>query len=131
MKGQKKNEKAPAQKKRKKWWLWLLLTIFIVIIALIALLPAIISSEMARKTILAKINDAAPGHLDFTDLSIGWLKGVSISDINYQDDLASIKVKVKQFAAKPHFGSIIFGNISFGDTIIDEPIISIDLKEIP
>jgi hypothetical protein len=95
------------------------------------MLPTIISSEMARKTILATINDAAPGHLDFTDLSIGWFKGVSISNINYQDDMESIRVKVKQFAAKLHFGSIIFGKISFGDTIIDEPIISIDLKEIP
>ncbi|MHC4152893.1 MAG: AsmA family protein [Planctomycetota bacterium] len=130
MKTQKKNEKVSAKKRRKKWWLWLLLTILILIIALIVLLPTIISSEMARKTILAKINDAAPGHLDFTDLSMGWLKGVSVSDINYQDDMEGIVVKVKQFAAKPHFGSIIFGKISFGDTIINEPIISIDLKEI-
>ncbi|MHC4186953.1 MAG: AsmA family protein, partial [Planctomycetota bacterium] len=130
MKPQKENEKVPAQKRRKKWWLWLLLTILVLIIALIVLLPTIISSEMARKTILTKINNAAPGQLDFTDLSIGWLKGVSISDINYQDDMESIKVKVKQFTAKPHLASIIFGKISFGDTVIDEPVISIDLKEI-
>ncbi|MHC4271639.1 MAG: hypothetical protein ACYST2_04930, partial [Planctomycetota bacterium] len=130
MKAQKKNEKAPDKKRRKKWWLWLPLAILLLIIALIVLLPTIISSEMISKTLLAKINDLAPGKLDFTDLSMGWFKGISISDLNYQDDLESIKVNVKYFAAKPHLGSIISGKISLGDTVIDEPVISIDLKEI-
>ncbi|MHC4843205.1 MAG: translocation/assembly module TamB domain-containing protein, partial [Planctomycetota bacterium] len=130
MKPQKENEKVPTKKKRKKWWLWLPLAILLLLIALIVLLPTIISSEMVSNTLLAKINDLAPGKLDFTDLSMGWFKGISISDLNYQDDLESIKVNVKYFAAKPHLGSILSGKISIGDTVIDEPVISIDLKEI-
>ncbi|MHC4758466.1 MAG: AsmA family protein, partial [Planctomycetota bacterium] len=125
-----KNKKEPTSKKRKKWWLWLLLAFVLVIVIFIALLPTIVSSEMISSAILAKINDAAPGRLDFTDLSMGWSKGIMVSDISYTDDAEGINVKVKQFAMAPHFGSILLGKINLGETVIDEPVISIDLKEI-
>ena len=37
-------------------------------------------------------------------------------------------VQVKQIATKPHYGSILMGNLSFGQTIIDKPNIEINLK---
>ncbi|MHC4758502.1 MAG: hypothetical protein ACYTE8_07575 [Planctomycetota bacterium] len=130
MNNQKKNKKAPASKKRKKWWLRLLLVFLLVIVTLIALLPTIVSSEMISSAILARINDSAPGRLDFTDLSMGWTKGIKVSDISYTDDAEGINVKVKQFAMAPRIGSILLGKINLGQAVIDEPIISIDLKEI-
>jgi len=129
MNAQKNNQNTTSKKRHKKWWLLILSTVVALLFILILLIPVIISSETARHAILAKINDSAPGRFDFADLTMGWHKGVTVSDIQYDDDTEGINIKVKQLSTNPKFTSLLLGNVALGKTLIDEPLISIHLKE--
>ena len=60
-----------------------------------------------------------------------WLKGVRVTDLSYNDNAGLLSVKVKQIATKPHYASIVAGNLSFGRTTIDQPRVEISLKDKP
>jgi hypothetical protein len=124
-----KNLKDRPQKKNKKRILKLVSVFIVLLIVLVFILvPFLVSSEKGRDFILAKINNSLDGKTDFASLSMGWLKGVKITDFSFNDSLGQTSVKVKQIATKPHYGSILFGGISLGETIIDEPKVEINLK---
>ncbi len=99
------------------------------IVLLLLLVPALISSEKGRTMILARINGSVPGKTDFADLSMGWLDGIRMADFSFNDDAGRLAVQVGQIATKPHYASILMGNLSFGRTLIDKPRIAINLKD--
>jgi len=127
-----KKSKSGSRKKTSTRILKLVLALIVVLIVLVFfLVPAFVSSGKGRQVILAKINDSIAGQTDFADLSMGWFKGIKIADFSFNDSLGQISVRVKQIITKPHYGSIVMGNLSFGETIIDQPKVSVNLKEQP
>lgn len=104
-----------------------LLAVLIVLVLLLA--PVFISSGKGRQIILAKINGAVAGQADFADLSMGWLKGIQVADFSFHDNAGQVSVQVGQIATKPHYGSLLTGNLSFGQTLIDKPRVEINLKK--
>jgi hypothetical protein len=128
----KKKSKSGSRKKTSTRILKLLLLLIVVLIVLVFLLvPVFMSSEKGRRLILAKINDSIAGQIDFADLSMGWLKGVRVADFSFNDNVGQISAQVKQITTKPHYGSIVMGNLSFGETTIDQPKVSVNLKAQP
>ncbi|UCF42994.1 MAG: hypothetical protein JSV99_10475, partial [Planctomycetota bacterium] len=124
-----KNHEAEKRKRPKiKIVVWLLVCVVILFFLVIALLPRLVSSESGRKMILAKINDSIDGEVDFGRLSMGWFKGIRLTDVSFRDSLGQISVAVKQVAARPHYGSILGGSLSFGETIVDEPSVEINFE---
>ena len=102
----------------------------ILIVFVLLLVPVLISSGKGRQIILARINGSIAGKTDFTDLSMGWLKGIKVADFSFNDNAGQISVQVKEIATKPHYGSILTGNLSFGQTSIDTPNVQINLKDL-
>ncbi|MBN2180896.1 MAG: hypothetical protein JW715_03195 [Sedimentisphaerales bacterium] len=106
------------------------LVVILILFVLLAV-PALISSEKGRQIILAKINKSIDGKTDFSDLSMGWFKGIKVADLSFDDTAGQFSLKVRQIATEPHYGSLLIGNLSFGKTVIDEPRIEINLKNKP
>lgn len=126
----KKNSKAGPRKKTATRILKLALALIVVLIVLVLfLVPAFVSSEKGRQIILAKINNSIDGRANFADLSMGWFRGIKVADVGFNDSAGQITVQVRQIATKPHYGSILTGNLSFGETIIDEPKVEINLRD--
>ncbi len=124
-----KNHKAEKRKKLKiKTAVWVLLCVVILIFLVIVLLPWFVSSEMGRRIILAKINDSADGEVDFGRLSMSWFKGIRVSAVTFGDSTGRMSVAARQIATRPHYGSILAGNLSFGETIVDEPRVEINFE---
>jgi len=126
-------ETKPEAKRRKKTRTRTLKLVLILIVVLIVVgflsAPAFVSSETFRKTVLAKINKLVDGHADFASLSMSWGKGINVADVSFNDSAGQVSVAAKQISTKPHYGSLLTGNLSFGETIIDEPKVKIDLKQ--
>ncbi len=123
------NPKAKPRKKTSKKILRLILVFVLVLVVLAFLfLPVFVSSEKGRQIILARINNAVSGTINFANLSMGWFKGIKVADFSFNDNAGRTSVQVRQIAAKPHYGSILMGDLSFGQTIIDKPNIEINLK---
>jgi len=112
-------------KGRKKMLRWVLAVGAAVIVLVVFLVPAFVSSEAGNKLILVKINDYLPGETDFGSLSMGWVKGIRVTDVSFKDSTGQASVRIKRIATKPHYGSIILGTLSFGRTIIDEPVVEV------
>jgi hypothetical protein len=110
--------------------LWVLaLLAFILIVGVVFAVPAYVSSESCRRLILAKANAGGAGVVDFADLSMSWGKGISVSKLSFRDKNESVSVAVKEFSTRPMYGALLSGNLSFGETVIDEPKVEINVEK--
>ncbi|OHB60835.1 MAG: hypothetical protein A2167_00855 [Planctomycetes bacterium RBG_13_46_10] len=126
------NKKSKPQKKTAVRLLkWGLAVIIVLIVLVFLLIPVVVSSETGRRVILSKVNKSVGGRTDFADLSMGWTKGIRITDLSFNDDAGWAQVQVAQIVTKPNYGSLILGNLSFGKTTIDQPEINLNLKNKP
>jgi hypothetical protein len=107
---------------------WLLAFAAALIVLAFLFVPMFVSSEKCRRLILSKINNSIAGRTDFADLSMGWWKGVKVADFSFDDNKGQISVRIKQIAAKPHYASLLTGSLSFGETLVDEPKVLVNLK---
>jgi len=107
-------------------WLSAFAAALIVLAFLLA--PVFVSSKKCRRLILSKINNSIAGRTDFADLSMGWWKGVKVADFSFDDNKGQISIRVKQIATKPHYASLLTGSLSFGETLVDEPKVLVNLK---
>ncbi len=76
MEAEEKLEAKPKKRIRTRILKLALVIVVILILLLVFLLPAFVSSEKGRKTILAKINNSIDGRINFRRLSMSWFKGV-------------------------------------------------------
>lgn len=129
MKTEKEVKTKPARKTRKVILITITALIVVLIVAILLLVPAYISSEKGRQMILAKINNAIDGHTDIGNISMGWSKGIRLTDISFEDTLGQTSATVKQISTKPFYSSILTGSLAFGETIIDQPKVQIVLGE--
>ena len=129
MQTKKESELKPRKKTIKKLLKVALPLLLLLIVLLLLLAPVLISSKTGRRIILAKINDAVPGKTDFADLSVGWFDGIRLADLSFDDNAGRLAVRVGEITTKPHYASILTGNLSFGRTVIDKPRIAINLKD--
>ncbi len=108
--------------------LLLLVLLFLSILLAGLLLPMLVSSQRARQAILARINDSIDGRVDFTALSMGWFKGLKVTDFSFNDTSGQTSVRASQITTKPRYSSIFTGSLSLGRMIIDQPKVHINLK---
>lgn len=128
MPGEKNIKIKPQRKMGVRLLKWVLPIVAVLIVSAFLLVPVLISSGVARKIILAKVNKSISGQADFADLTMGWSKGIKITDFSFNDNAGQASVQVKQISTKPHYGSIVMGDLSFGQTVIDQPQVQINLK---
>ncbi|MHC4744421.1 MAG: YhdP family protein, partial [Planctomycetota bacterium] len=131
MRAEKKAKPKPRKSRARRIVKWTGLIVLLLLVLVIVAVPAVVSSGGFRNFLLSKINESVGGRADFSDLSMGWLKGVRVKDLSFNDDAGQVSVKVKQVATKPHYASLLGGNLSFGRTTIEKPEIEINLKEKP
>jgi hypothetical protein len=129
MKTQELSNIKPHRNIRKKILLAISIVIAVFLVLLLFGAPAFVSSGTGKQLILGIVNKSVPGKTDFSDLSVGWLKGIKVADFSFKDNLGQLSVNVRQIATEPHLGSLLSGNLSFGTTTIDQPSIQINLKQ--
>jgi hypothetical protein len=101
--------------------------LLLLILAVLVFPPVYISSAAGNRLILSKINESVDGQVDFSDLSMGWFSGVTVSDVTFRDEIGGTSVNIKRISTKPHYASLLRGRVSFGPTVIEEPAIEIKL----
>ena len=128
------NEDSKAERKKKtitRIIKWVLAVVVVLIVLVVFLVPPFVSSVKGRQIILAKINDSIDGKADFAELSMSWWKGIKIAGFSFNNNAGQTSVEVKQIVTKPHYASILMGNLSFGETTIDQPKVRLNLKAQP
>ncbi len=131
MRDEKNTKTKPRKKITVRFIKWGLIIVAAFIVLVFLLLPSFISSKIGRRIISAKVNKSINGRADFAGLSMSWFKGIKIWSLRFNDNTGWASVQVKRIATKPHYGSILMGNLSFGQTTIDQPMVSLNLKNRP
>jgi hypothetical protein len=113
------------QKKNRNKALKALKWIFIFAAGLVLLfffgLPLYLSSSGGTNFLLGKINQALDGQVGIGDLSVGWFKGVKLTDLSYTDSTGSTSVAIDRFESQPKYFSLLGGKVKLGKTILENP----------
>ncbi len=109
----------------------MLLGVILIVVVLVALVPVYLSSDGFRRMIQAKISQSTGGTADIGDLSVGWRKGVRISDFSFREQSGWAAVSIDGIDVQPHLASLLGGTISLGRAVIDRPAVEIDLRKRP
>ncbi len=126
MRAQESSKDRPVKKKGKRTLRTILLCAIILIAAAVFFAPVLVSSQWCRQIILDKVNGLIAGKVYFDELSMSWRKGISISGFNFRDNAGRGQVEIKETTARPRYGSLLRGKLSFGEIVIDGPRIEIN-----
>ena len=74
--------------------LWVGISFFFVIFAGLVFLPAVLSSDMLRPSILEKINRHLPGRLQVAEWSFKWFSGIEAKGIVYDHRQENIFIEI-------------------------------------
>ncbi len=107
----------------------LLIALFALILFVILFLPIFVSSQKGNKIILARINGAIDGKLEFSSLDMSWRRGIGIKELKFSDGTGGFLVNVKKIQTRPHYLSLLSAAPSFGRTVLDEPDVDINLQK--
>ena len=117
--------------RRRRRWPWVLLGVVLLLVLLVILAPVYLSSDGFRRMIQAKISQSTGGTTDIGDLSVGWRKGVRISDFSFREPSGWAAVSIDGIDVQPHLVSLLGGTISLSRAVIDKPAVEIDLRKRP
>ncbi|RKY10189.1 MAG: hypothetical protein DRP66_00275, partial [Planctomycetota bacterium] len=111
----------PKRSRRFRVLKWMLVATAGVVPAIVIILPAYLSSPGGKKLILSKISRAINGQVDAKTLSVGWFKGILLTDLTFSDDKGMTSVSVREISAKPQLIAMLRGNLALGKTLLDAP----------
>ncbi len=122
------NPAASAKRSKFKAIKWLLIATAAIIVLIFVAVPLYLSSESGKSMVVGRINEAVEGKVEMESLSMGWFKGVRLKDLSFADDKGTTVVSVKEISTKPRYGSLLFGSVALGQTIVDSPdvVITVD-----
>ena len=108
---------------RRRKWIRIVVSLLVLLLLIVCCLPSILSTSPFRRIILARVNQSLPGHASVGHWSLGWLSGVHVTDLAFEDQLGGTEVTIKGIKAKPQFASFLSGHGSLGHTVIDRPFV--------
>jgi hypothetical protein len=116
---------------RSRAWLWVLGTIVVILALLTLFIPVILSSDSFTRWVQARIDASTGGQTHIGDLSVGWLRGVRIADFRFRGANDWTEVDVDRITAHPRYSSLFSGNLALNRAVIDQPRVTIDMRERP
>jgi hypothetical protein len=99
------------------------------VLLLVLVIPVYLSSESGKRFVVGKINRSISGRVQVGDLSMGWFKGIRVTDLSFVDDSGAASAKVKEISTRPHYVPLLLGIVALGETLIDEPEVVINVRD--
>ena len=115
--------------KAKRFLKRVLVVIVVLGLLIFFLVPLYLSSSSGNNFIVGRINNAVDGRVDIGSFSMGWFRGVHLSDLSFVDNAGLANVNVKSISAKPRYVSCLLGDIAISRAVVDEPRVVINLKD--
>ena len=133
MKGKDMKDKGTSQTKHRSIWKTIaaIAAVLVVLLILIILLvPYYISSASGTNMILGKINSSITGKVQVSDLSMGWLSGIKLKNVKFNDNAGAMEFTAKTVSTDPVYSSMLGGQMEFGKTVVDSPVVHVDLAKL-
>lgn len=126
--GQQEREKGSRRRRR---WPWIVGGVLILIFLVVLLIPVILSSNGFTRWLQGTIGRSTGGQANIGDLSVGWLKGVRVTNFRFRTENDWAQVDIDRIATQPSFRRLLGGALALDRTVIDRPRIAVDLRARP
>ncbi len=126
-----KNTAGASQRHKSRKWLWIPAIIVAIVFLAALLAPVYLSSDGFKQLVQRKIASSTGGTADIGKLSIGWLKGIRISDFSFRAPDGWARVNIAGIDSQPQLGALLEGALALGKTTLEKPKIEIDLRKRP
>ena len=117
--------------KTKPMLLWVGISFFFVIFAGLVFLPAVLSSDMLRPSILEKINRHLPGRLQVAEWSFKWFSGIEAKGIVYDHRQENIFIEIAALKGYRGLAQLLADAGNLGGVEIIQPQVVFYLSERP
>jgi len=92
-------KKVPGRKLRgRKLITWFLVIFVLAVLILFFAVPLYLSSRSGRNFIISRVNPIVDGQVQMGDFSMGWFKGIHLTDFHFADNAGTTEVNVLCFA---------------------------------
>ncbi|MHC4721557.1 MAG: translocation/assembly module TamB domain-containing protein [Planctomycetota bacterium] len=108
---------------------WIIAVALVLLLLLFLVVPMYLSSDRGRDFIVGKINESIDGKIAMGDFSMGWFKGIRVTDLSFENEAGTTSVSVREISTKPYYVSLLLGIVALGETLIDEPRVVINVRQ--
>ena len=91
--------------------------------------PLYLSSSGGTHFLLGRINQSVDGQVQMDDFSMGWFKGVKLTNLSYADNTGNTSVKVRRVETQPKYISLLGGKVRLGKTLVEGPQIYLKVPQ--
>jgi hypothetical protein len=109
---------------------WVLIVAAGLVLLIFFGIPLFFSSSGGTSFLLGRINSAVDGQVQMDDFSIGWFKGIKLTNLSYANNMGTTSVKVRRFETQPSYTALLGGKVNLGKTVIEGPQIYIKVPAI-
>jgi len=131
MAGKPRSERKNMRERKTRRWPFVLAGILLVVVLAVLLTPVYLSSDGFKRLIQTKIDRSTGGTAAIGNLTVGWLRGIRISDFSFQDKVGWASVSIGGIDTQPRLGALLGGALALGETTIDRPRIELDMRKRP
>lgn len=100
---------------------WILIVSVFIVLLLFFGVPLFLSSSSGTGFLLNKINSSLDGQVQMDDFSIGWFRGIKLTNLSYADSAGNTSVTVERIKTQPKYASLLGGKVNLGKTVIEQP----------
>ncbi len=108
---------------------WIIAVALVLLLLLFLVVPMYLSSDRGRDFIVGKINESIDGKITMGDFSMGWFKGIRVTDLSFENGAGTTFVDVREISTKPYYISLLLGIVALGETLVEEPRIVINVAQ--
>ena len=108
---------------------WIIAVALVLLLLLFLVVPMYLSSDRGRDFIVGKINESIDGKIAMGDFSMGWFKGIRVTDLSFENEAGTTSVNVREISTKPYYVSLLLGIVALGETLIEEPRVVINVSQ--
>ncbi|HOK94704.1 MAG TPA: hypothetical protein PK052_01225 [Anaerohalosphaeraceae bacterium] len=131
MSGQTSSAEKPKPSNRRVWFIvWGLVSIAGLAVLILFGIPLFLSSAGGTQFLLSKINQSVDGKVQMDDFSIGWFKGIHLTNLSYADNAGMASVKVRRLETQPQYWALLGGKINLGKTLIEGPDVYVKIPAV-
>ena len=110
---------------------WILIGSVALLLLIFFMAPLYLSSAGGTQMLLGRINSSVDGQVQMDDFSIGWFKGVSLTNLSYDDSAGNTSVQVRRIETQPKYASLLGGKVKLGKTVVESPRVYLKVQEKP
>ncbi len=110
---------------------WILIGSAGLLLLIFFMTPLYLSSAGGTRMLLGRINSSVDGQVQMDDFSIGWFKGVKLTNLSYDDSAGNTSVTVRRIETQPKYTSLLGGKVKLGKTVVEGPRVYLKVPEKP